>query len=55
MTPRGYYLQRVLIHADLHMGRRVRVFTQMQSSLSAGRLGGPRTPTSWIFTRHSAI
>jgi len=38
----GYLLQRYLIHADLHPGRRLRVFVQFQSSLASGRAGGPR-------------
>lgn len=40
--PAGYLLQRYLVHADLHPGRRVRVFLQVQSSLASGRAGGPR-------------
>ncbi|MBL0739862.1 alginate export family protein [Chryseolinea sp. Jin1] len=34
----GYLLNRLLLHADLHLGRRVRVFTQLQSSVAAGRI-----------------
>jgi hypothetical protein len=38
----GYVLQRYLVHADLHAGRHVRIFTQVQSGLESGRTGGPR-------------
>ena len=38
----GYLLQRYFLHADLHMGEHVRLFTQLQSSLEDGRRGGPR-------------
>src|SRR5690348_8569848 len=29
----GYWLQRYLLHADWHLGKRVRVFTQLQSGI----------------------
>jgi hypothetical protein len=38
----GYLLQRYFLHADLYMGEHLRVFTQLQSSLEDGRVGGPR-------------
>src|SRR5262245_1983583 len=38
----GYQLQRYLLHADAHFGKRVRVFAQLQSAISSGRNGGPR-------------
>ncbi len=38
----GYLLQRYLLHADWHLGKRVRVFTQLQSGIENGRNGGPR-------------
>ncbi|GFO59562.1 alginate export family protein [Geomonas silvestris] len=38
----GYSLQRYFLHADLHLGERVRLFGQLQSSLEYGRSGGPR-------------
>jgi Alginate export len=40
--PAGYLLQRYLVHADLHPGRRLRVFFQVQASGESGRAGGPR-------------
>ncbi len=38
----GYLLQRYLLHADWHLGKRWRVFTQLQSGIEKGRNGGPR-------------
>jgi len=40
--PDGYLLQRYLIHADVHVGSRVRVWTEFNSGLENGRIGGPR-------------
>jgi alginate export protein len=38
----GWYLQRYLLHADLHVGNRFRLFSQVQSGIETGRSGGPR-------------
>lgn len=38
----GWYLQRYLLHADLHVGDRFRIFSQIQSGIETGRSGGPR-------------
>jgi Alginate export len=38
----GYWLQRYLLHGDLHLGPSLRVFCQLQSSLVNGRKAGPR-------------
>jgi hypothetical protein len=38
----GYLLQRYMLHADFHLGSRVRVFAQIKSGLEGGRKGGPR-------------
>lgn len=38
----GYYLNRMMGHADFHFGGRIRVFTELQSGLESGRDGGPR-------------
>jgi Alginate export len=38
----GYLLQRYMLHADLHLGDRARVFFQIKSGLENGRTGGPR-------------
>jgi hypothetical protein len=40
--PNGYYLNRIIGHADLHLGPRVRVFAEFQSGLEFGRNGGPK-------------
>jgi hypothetical protein len=40
--PNGYYLNRLINHADAHLGPRVRVFAEFQSGLEFGRNGGPR-------------
>ena len=38
----GYYLQRYLLHGDLHAGERIRFFVQLMSGIENGREGGPR-------------
>lgn len=38
----GYFLTRILLHADLHVGPYLRFFVQGRSSLEDGRDGGPR-------------
>jgi len=38
----GWYLQRYLLHADLHVGDRLRLFSQIQAGIETGRAGGPR-------------
>ena len=38
----GYFLQRYLSSADLHLGSRFRTFIQFDSGLINGRDGGPR-------------
>src|SRR5262249_43651688 len=38
----GHYLNRFLEHANVHLGKRVRVFAEFQSGLEFGRNGGPR-------------
>jgi hypothetical protein len=39
----GFLLKRILAHADVHIGKRVRIFSQIQSSLIAGSVG-PKSP-----------
>ncbi len=41
-TRTGYYLNRLIGHADLHFGKRLRLFGELQSGLEFGREGGPR-------------
>src|SRR4051812_22767795 len=38
----GYFLHRILLHTDLHLGPNLRVFAQGKSSLIDDRDGGPR-------------
>jgi Alginate export len=40
--PDGYFLQRYLLHVDLHGGSRFRFFGELNMSLENGRTGGPR-------------
>lgn len=40
----GYYLQRVMFHADVRMADRARVFVEWKSGVETGRVGGPRPP-----------
>ena len=47
----GYVLQRYLVHADLHAGRRVRFFTELQSGVETGRTGGPLPLTTTVSTQ----
>src|SRR5579863_3269821 len=41
-SPNGYLLQRYLLHADIHLGSRVRLWTELNSSFENGRVGGPQ-------------
>ncbi|MGH8615797.1 MAG: alginate export family protein, partial [Gammaproteobacteria bacterium] len=38
---RGVFLQRYMLHADVHVGAYVRVFGQLHSALESGRQSGP--------------
>jgi hypothetical protein len=38
----GYYLNRILLHADFHFGKNFRLFAQGKSSMVDDRDGGPR-------------
>jgi hypothetical protein len=53
--PDGYLLQRYLLHTDAHIGKRVRVFTQLQSAISSGRTGGPRPTDDDRLDAHQAF
>lgn len=45
----GFWLQRTMLHADLHFSDTVRLFTQLKSGLEGGREGGPRPPDEdWL-------
>ena len=44
-SPNGYLLQRYLLHADVHLGSRLRLWTELNSSFENGRVGGPQPVT----------
>src|SRR5580700_1041945 len=41
-SPNGYPLQRYLLHADIHLGSHLRLWTELNSSFENGRVGGPQ-------------
>jgi hypothetical protein len=51
----GYFLQRYMLHADLHLGSRVRFFGQIKSGLENGRRGGPRPTDEDQLDLHQAF
>ena len=53
--PDGYLLQRYLLHADVHLGERLRFFGQLKSGLESGRTGGPRPPDEDELDLHQAF
>ncbi len=51
----GYWLQRWLLHGDLHVGKRIRFFTQFMSGIENGRSGGPRGVDEDLFDLHQGF
>ena len=51
----GYWLQRYLLHADLHVTEWFRAFAQFQSSLINDRVGGPRPTDKDILEVHQGF
>jgi hypothetical protein len=51
----GYFLQRYMLHADLHMGRRMRLFGQLKSGIEIGRRGGPGPTDEDLLDVHQAF
>src|SRR6266508_5890126 len=51
----GYLLQRYMIHADLHLGQRLRLFGQLKRGIENGRPGGPRPPDEDRLDIHQAF
>lgn len=51
----GYFLQRYLLSADVHLGPRFRVFGELQSGLENGRAGGPRPTDADVLDVHQAF
>src|SRR5205823_447589 len=54
-TDKGFLLQRYLFNADAHIGKHLRFFTQAQSGLENGRVGGPRLTDKDTFEIHQAF
>jgi hypothetical protein len=53
--PYGYLLQRYLLLADFHLGHRFRIFTELQSGLEEGRVGGPRSTDVDVLDGHQGF
>jgi hypothetical protein len=51
----GYLLQRIMLHADLHVGEHLRLFAQLKSGLCENREGGPRPPDRDELDLHQAF
>ena len=51
----GYFLQRYMVHADLHVGEHLRGFVQLKSSLEDERTGGPRPTDEDQLDLHQAF
>ncbi len=51
----GYFLQRYMTHADLHLGEEFRLFAQLKSGLEDGRTGAPRVPDEDRLDLHQAF
>ena len=54
-TDKGFLLQRYLFNADAHIGKHLRFFTQAQSGLENGRVGGPRLTDKDTFEIHQVL
>ncbi len=51
----GYFLGRFLLHADWHLGKNFRVFTQLQSGFQINRNGGSRPTDKDLLDVHQAF
>ncbi|HMJ64382.1 MAG TPA: alginate export family protein [Candidatus Binatia bacterium] len=51
----GYWLQRYLVHRDLHITAWFRAFAQFQSALINDRVGGPRPTDKDILELHQGL
>jgi hypothetical protein len=51
----GFYLERVMVHADVHMGARARAFVEVKRGIEVGRVGGPRPPDEDRFDVNQAF
>ena len=50
--PNGFWLNRLMLHADWRFGRRFRVFSQIKSGIAGGRTGGARPPDKDLLDLH---
>lgn len=50
----GYVLQRYMLHGDIRLRQRFRIFVQVKSGIETGRAGGPRPPDENRFDWHQA-
>lgn len=48
----GWLLQRYMLYADWHLGKRVRVFSELKSGIINNRLGGARPPDKDLLDVH---
>lgn len=51
----GFWMQRYMLHADLHLGATFRIFAQLKSGIETGRVGGPRPPGEDRLDVHQAF
>jgi hypothetical protein len=51
----GYWLQRYMLHGDLHPGPGLRFFGQVKSGIESGRAGGPRATDDDRLDLHQAF
>ncbi|HEV8414717.1 MAG TPA: alginate export family protein [Bryobacteraceae bacterium] len=50
-----YLLQRYMLHTDVHLGSRFRLFVQLKSGIEVNRTGGPRPPDEDRLDVHQAF
>jgi len=53
--PNGYWLQRAMLHADLHLNDQVRFFAQIKSGIEGDREGGSRATDEDRLDLHQAF
>ena len=51
----GFLLQKYMLHAELHLGPRLRAFASLKSGLESGRTGGPRPTDEDRLDLHEAF
>ncbi|MCC7386587.1 MAG: alginate export family protein [Deltaproteobacteria bacterium] len=53
--PSGYFLHRLMLHGDLHLGSHFRGFVQLKSALLGDRTGGARPTDEDVLDLHQAF